>query len=93
MEEFKFLEDIGLDEEYWPQVQKWLDRGDHIAVYENHAMDSSMLGHRKFVSFGSKDCQIETDEPPQRLPDIGSQINWAYQLIGVLRSPGKQEKT
>lgn len=85
MEEFKFLEDIGLDEEFWPTVQKWLDRGDGIAVYENHDLGHPQQGHRKFVSYGSKATQLEVEYPPERLPDIGSEINWRYVLIGTLK--------
>lgn len=67
-------------------LQRWLDRGDGIAMYENMAMDSMNIGHKKWVSYGSPSAQIEMDEPPQRLPDIGGQINWAYQLVGVCRN-------
>ncbi len=66
-------------------VKGWLDRGDGVAVYEIKALDSANLGHRKFVSFGSPAAQLEVDEPPTRLPDIGGQINWAYQLEATVR--------
>lgn len=72
----------------WPAVDKWLIRGDGIAVYENVDLGSSDLGHRKFVSFGSPAAQIECGDVtlvPDRLPDIGSQINWRYQFIGSYR--------
>ena len=68
-----------------PLFERWLKRGDGIAVYRNMAMDSANFGFRKFVSFGSTAAQLETDAPPQRLPDIGSEINWAYQLEAVCR--------
>lgn len=74
-----------IDPEAHPTVQKWLDRGDGIAVYENHDLGHPGAGHRKFVSFGSNAAQLETDDPPTRLPDIGNQINWRYQLIGTYR--------
>lgn len=76
-----------LDPGHWTTVNKWLERGDGIAVYRNQAMDSSNLGHRKFVSYGSRQAQLDTEEPPQRLPDIGSQINWPYQLEGIYWGP------
>ena len=73
-------------------VSGWLDRGDGCAVYRNMAMDSRDLGHRKFVSYGSKAAQLDVDDsgipdgvPPIRLPDIGGQINWAYQLEATIR--------
>jgi hypothetical protein len=74
-----------VDPESWPIVERWLARGDGCAVYRNEALDSSNLGHRKFTSFGSPAAQLEGDEPPTRLPDIGGQINWPYQLEGVCR--------
>lgn len=66
-------------------MQGWLDRGDGIAVYENQAFDSSGFGHKKFVSFGSPAAQLPGDTPPDRLPNIGHSINWAYALLGVCR--------
>jgi len=74
-----------LDIEHHPIVRRWLDRGDGVAVYRNVALDSGNLGHRKFVSFGSEAAQLETDDPPKKLPDIGGQINWRYQLEAVVR--------
>jgi hypothetical protein len=74
-----------LDKENWPLVNRWLERGDGVAIYENHDMGSHDVGHKKFVSFGSVTAQLEVQEPPQRLPDIGGQINWRYQLIGTYK--------
>lgn len=79
-------EELGLPEDSWPTVQRWLNRGDGIAVYENHDLGHPELGHRKFMSYGSSAAQLETDTPPERLPDIGGAINWRYQLVGVYRS-------
>ena len=74
-----------LDSQNWPIVNRWLARGDGIAVYENHNIGSDGAGHRQFPSFGSSAAQLETETPPKRLPDIGGHINWAYQLIGTYR--------
>ncbi len=74
-----------LDPAHHATVQRWLDRGDGVAVYENKALDSASLGHRKFESFGSPDAQIEVAEPPTRMPDLGGSINWAYQLEAVVQ--------
>ena len=82
---FDSLEATGADQEHWPTIQRWLDRGDGVAVYQNMAMDHSQFGHHQFVSFGSSDAQLETDTPPERLPDIGNRINWPYRLIGIYR--------
>jgi hypothetical protein len=74
-----------IDKEVWPIVNRWLMRADGIAIYENKALDSSMAGEKKLVSFGSKDAMLEVSEPPARLPDIGNAVNWPYQLIGTYR--------
>jgi len=70
-------------EQHRDTFNRWLSRGDGIAIYENKAMDSHGAGHMQFISFGSSQAQIEAVEPPLRMPDIGAQINWQYQLIGV----------
>lgn len=88
---FLSLEKTGMDEDLWPQAQKWIDRGDGVAVYENQEIGHLNCGHRKFVSFGSEKAQIEigeADSPPQRLPDIGGDINWRYILIGIIPRSG-----
>lgn len=68
-----------------PTVNKWLERGDGVAIYENKDLSHPECGRRKFVSFGSSACQLEGEEAPKRLPDIGGEVNWRYQLIGVYR--------
>lgn len=66
-------------------VSRWVDRGDGAAVYENHELGHPDLGAPKIASFGSPAAQLETDDPPKRLPDIGNQINWRYQLVATYR--------
>lgn len=66
-------------------VNRWLERGDGVAIYENHALDSAGLGDKQFVSFGSPAAQLEVDEPPAHMPDIGNKINWRYSLIGTYK--------
>lgn len=68
-----------------PVVNRWLKRGDGIAVYENLDMSHPDVGHRMFISYGSPMAQLEQPEPPKTLPDIGGHINWRYQLQGVYR--------
>jgi hypothetical protein len=69
----------------------WLARGDGVAVYEDQYLGGANYGHKKFVSFGSHEAQLEVDQsglrglPPQRLPDIGNTVNWRYVLIGFHR--------
>lgn len=66
-------------------MKRWLERGDGVAVYENADFESPEMGQRQYLSFGSSLAQIEVDEPPQRMPDIGTSINWRYQLIATVR--------
>jgi hypothetical protein len=67
------------------QIQGWLDRGDGAAIYENHDLGHPELGMPKITSYGSPRAQLETDEPPTTLPDIGGAINWRFQLVAVYR--------
>lgn len=66
-------------------VNRWLVRGDGVAVYRNVDMGHPDMGHRQFVSYGSPAAQLEGATPPDRLPDIGSAINWRYRLEAVYR--------
>lgn len=68
-------------------INRWTDRGDGVAVYRNHDLGRIGCGSVQLVSFGSKAAQLETDTPPQRLPDIGGNINWRYQLEATYRPP------
>ena len=70
----------------WTLIQRWLDRGDGAAVYENHDLGHPNVGMPKITSYGSPDAQIEMDYPPEQMPDgIGNEINWRYQLIATCR--------
>jgi hypothetical protein len=67
------------------QVDRWLERGDGAAIYENHDLGHPGMGSCQITSFGGPMAQLETDDPPECLPDIGNQINWRYVLIGTCR--------
>lgn len=67
------------------QMNIWLERGDGVAIYENVELGHPGLGHKQFVSFGSPKAQLEVDDPPTRMPDIGATVNWRYQLKAVYR--------
>jgi hypothetical protein len=86
-ESFKaHLSDLDVDiERVAPTLNKWLARGDGVAVYENRDLSSAKLGHVQICSYGSTSAQIEQDEPPATMPDIGGQINWAYQLVATYK--------
>lgn len=66
-------------------VERWIARGDGAAVYRNHDLGHPDVGAPKIVSYGSPAAQLETDEPPEQLPDIGGQINWRYRLVATYR--------
>ena len=71
----------------WALVQGWLDRGDGVAVYENVALDSSHLGTRYYVSFGSAAAQfanMDASDLPDPFPDTPRRLNWAYRLKAVV---------
>jgi hypothetical protein len=67
------------------QTGRWLARGDGVAVYENHDMGHPELGWPRLASYGSPAAILETDTPPERLPDTPTLINWRYVLIGTYR--------
>lgn len=75
-----------LEPDYWELVNRWLAAGKGIAVYQNQDLGHPGLGHMKFVSYGTPEAQLEGDTPPERLPDIGGEINWRYGLVGIYRS-------
>ena len=66
-------------------INRWLARGDGVAVYVNVELGHPEFNHHQYVSFGSPEAQIPDAYPPQRMPDIGSSINWRYQLCGTYR--------
>jgi hypothetical protein len=77
-------DELRMDPEHYAQVNKWLARGDGIAVYENMDMGTERTGHRTYLSFGGPDAQFQ-GEPPVRLPDFPGQINWQYRLAGTYK--------
>lgn len=77
--------DPELQSEARHQFERWLNRGDGIAVYENVDLGHPELGHRQWISYGSPEAQLEGDTAPALLPDIGNRINWRYALEGVYR--------
>lgn len=66
-------------------MNRWIQRGDGIAIYENQDLGHRELGDKRFVSFGSAAAQLETDTPPKQLPDTRTSINWRYVLIGTYK--------
>ncbi len=71
--------EVGPGPQVKDMVNRWLERGDGIAVYTNADFGSPQMGHHQFTSFGSEAAQL-VGEAPQRMPDIGGAINWRYVL-------------
>jgi hypothetical protein len=65
--------------------ERWLSRGDGVAVYENHDMGHRDLGLGRMISYGSPAAQIEASYPPDRMPDFPGEINWRYVLIATCK--------
>lgn len=75
--------------EFDHMISGWLARGDKALVYQNMELGHPEAGHVQIVSYGSHRALIEQTQypnPPQTLPDLPSQINWRYQLIGVVEA-------
>lgn len=88
-------EDPGFVDRSMDLMQRWLGRGDGVAVYLNMALDSASVGSRKYLSFGSEKAQIEPSGcgpdglPPERMPDIqGLEPGWRYRLEAVCLPEG-----
>ncbi len=92
------LRDFMREQEFSQQavevVGRWPAGGRGAAVYKNALIEAPVVKKGvvvnpqldcKIVSFGPAGAQLETTEPPTRLPDIGGQINWRYQLHAVVR--------
>lgn len=71
-------------------INRWLERGDIAAIYENAEIGHPLAGQLKITSYGSDQAQLERSQfpegPPQTLPDIGNTINYRYQLKAVCSS-------
>jgi hypothetical protein len=68
------------------QVGRWIARGDGAAVYTNNDLGHPDVGMPKIMSYGSPQAMLETDEPPDRMPDTNVEINWRYGLMGTYRT-------
>lgn len=65
-------------------INRWISRGDGVAVYENQDFGHPDLGVQSFASYGSEASQFPGD-PPGRLPDFQGHINWRYGLVALYR--------
>lgn len=86
IEELVEWNDKVIDESFFETINRWLDRGDGAAVYQNVDLSSLALGHCTIMSYGSSIAQIEEPEPPSRMPDIrGRQPGWRYYLLATIK--------
>lgn len=76
----------GLDRLSLDLLNQWLEDGKTVAVYENVELGHPEMGHRKYVTCGTERSQLGM-VAPERLPDIGDQINWRYMLVGTYQGP------
>lgn len=90
---FDEFQAILVEEEYDDRtlnlIQRWLARGDGVAVYENQDLGHPLLGMHVLVSWGGPEANLLKDafpEPPKTLPfdNIeGVGLGWRYTLQGV----------
>jgi len=67
-----------------------LSRGGRWAAYRNVELGHPDLGHLKFLQVGPENT---FKEPPSRLPDTRTEINWRYLFCGFVNlKTGKIEK-
>ena len=59
-------------------IEGWINEGDHIAVYQNMALDSGTCGHVIFIRVG-EGATLKT--APKQAPDGSWGIGWKYRLI------------
>jgi hypothetical protein len=68
-------------------ISRWLSRGDQILIYQNVELGHPEAGHVQMTSYGSGLATIKEsvyERPPTTMPDFPGQINWRYQLIGIV---------
>jgi hypothetical protein len=52
-------------------------------AFENADLGSRELGHMRFLAVGPSNT-IKREQVSNRLPDFPGEINWRYQLVGVV---------
>lgn len=75
-------------EEVRQSLQRWFAEGKGVAVYENHDLGHWNLGHKRFFSYGTPTATFP-DDPPERLPDFPTEINWRY-MLAYMYSPASE---
>lgn len=66
------------------QIDGWLADGRSVALYQNAEFGHPEMGAPKIGTCGPEAAQFP-GEPPTTFPDMPGEINWRYQLTGVLR--------
>ena len=60
-------------------LKSWEEQNCKAAVYQNHDMGHSLLGHLQFLKIG-EGCTFQS--PPERMPDTAKFIGWRYVFVG-----------
>lgn len=81
--------EAGYDDGTCEQIRNLCDkahaRGDSVLVYENVDLSHPGMGDLMWVTYGSDACMLPASqfpEPPERMPDTPTSINWRYYLKG-----------
>jgi hypothetical protein len=66
-------------------IQRWVERGDGVAVYRCRELGRTSAPFRTTVSYGSAQSQIPTEArvPPTALP-VNVPLQWSYSREAVL---------
>ncbi len=62
------------------QVHTWITAGDGVAIYTNREIGNPEMGYPQLLRYGPG---ATFKEPPERLPDTATEINWRYVLTGT----------
>jgi len=72
------------------RLEKWIDKGDKVAVYKNEDLSSPEVGHKVFLRVG-KGATLK--KAPKRMPDNPIIPRaWRYRLQTVVGSKKRLKK-
>lgn len=76
------------------RFNSWLERGDYVAIYENHDLGHPMLGHKVFFPVGPSATIKEITDTSKSCPlDLGGVglMSWRYYPHGTYSGPALVE--
>lgn len=77
----KFVGSTEIEDESLAQMR---ERGGRWAVYQNHDLGSSQVGHIQFLQYGPERTH---KAPPAHMPDSASGLGWRYLFVGYVDLP------